>query len=116
MGDEYNLDDMIQRLWAARDAPKNRKILRKNEIKFLCLNAMECFKSQPVFLELIPPITIVGDVHGQFFDLLRIFEVAGSPDIKNYLFLGDYVDRGDYSVNTMCILFAYKIKYPNNFF
>ena len=116
MSEEYNLDNIINKLWGARANPKNRKILTKNEIKFLCLNAMECFKNQPVFLELIPPITIVGDVHGQFFDVLRVFEEGGSPDIKNYLFLGDYVDRGDYSINTICILFAYKIKYPNNFF
>jgi serine/threonine-protein phosphatase PP1 catalytic subunit len=116
MSEEFNLDLIINRLWATRDNPKNKKVLKKNEIKFLCVNALEVFKNQPVFLELIPPITICGDVHGQFFDLLRLFEAGGSPDIKNYLFLGDYVDRGEYSINTISLLFAYKIKYPNNFF
>lgn len=116
MADDYDLDGIIQRLWASRDNPKNKKVLHKNELKFLCVNALDVFKSQPVFLELIPPITICGDVHGQFFDLLRLFEAGGSPDIKNYLFLGDYVDRGEYSINTISLLFAYKIKYPNNFF
>ena len=61
----------------------------------------------------LPP---AGDVHGQYYDLLRLFEYGGFPPESNYLFLGDYVDRGKQSLETICLLLAYKVKYPENFF
>jgi len=63
-----------------------------------------------------PYIDVSGDVHGQYSDLLRLFEYGGLPPEANYLFLGDYVDRGKQSLETICLLLAYKIKYPENFF
>lgn len=57
-----------------------------------------------------------GDVHGQYYDLLRLFEYGEYPPDSNYLFLGDYVDRGKHNLETICLLLAYKIKYPENFF
>lgn len=71
---------------------------------------------QPGFLELESPITVCGDTHGQYPDLLKLFEIGGFPPETNYLFLGDYVDRGKQSIETICLLMAYKIKYDENFF
>ena len=57
-----------------------------------------------------------GNIHGQFYDLLRLFEYGGFPPEANYMFLGNYVDHGKQSLETTCLLLAYKIKYPENFF
>ena len=67
-----------------------------------------------LWLHLTP--SLAGDIHGQYYDLLRLFEYGGFPPEANYLFLGDYVDRGKQSLETICLLLAYKIKYPENFF
>ena len=69
-----------------------------------------------MLLELEAPIKIVGDIHGQFSDLIKIFHNGGLPPEANYLFLGDYVDRGQNSLETIMLLLCYKIKYPENFF
>ena len=54
-------------------------------------------------------LALAGDVHGQYSDLLRLFEYGGFPPEANYLFLGDYVDRGKQSLETICLLLAYKV-------
>ncbi|XP_055380327.1 serine/threonine-protein phosphatase alpha-2 isoform-like [Condylostylus longicornis] len=91
-------------------------VMNENELRCLCLKAREIFLQQPILLELEAPLIICGDIHGQFTDLLRLFEHGGFPPTSNYLFLGDYVDRGKQSLETVCLLLAYKIKYPENFF
>ncbi|ORZ01069.1 Metallo-dependent phosphatase-like protein [Syncephalastrum racemosum] len=112
------LDDYIQRLLNAGYTSKvSRQLcLKNNEVVAICRAAMEVFLSQPSLLELSPPVKIVGDTHGQYSDLIRLFEMGGFPPSSNYLFLGDYVDRGKQSLETMLLLLCYKIKFPENFF
>ncbi|KAI3807671.1 hypothetical protein L1987_23604 [Smallanthus sonchifolius] len=110
------LDDVIRRLLEVKGRPGKQVQLTEPEIKQLCVVSREIFLKQPNLLELEAPIKICGDIHGQYSDLLRLFEYGGLPPRSNYLFLGDYVDRGKQSLETICLLLAYKIKYPNNFF
>ncbi|OXV11009.1 hypothetical protein Egran_01230 [Elaphomyces granulatus] len=114
---EVDLDSIIDRLLEVRGSRPGKQVqLLESEIRHLCTKAREIFISQPILLELEAPIKICGDIHGQYYDLLRLFEYGGFPPEANYLFLGDYVDRGKQSLETICLLLAYKIKYPENFF
>jgi serine/threonine-protein phosphatase PP1 catalytic subunit len=115
---QYDIDDMIQRLLDVGYTGKVSKslCLKNTEITAICLAARDIFLSQPTLIELSPPVKIVGDVHGQYSDLIRLFEMCGFPPASNYLFLGDYVDRGKQSLETILLLLCYKIKYPENFF
>ncbi|SPO02316.1 probable serine/threonine protein phosphatase-z-like [Cephalotrichum gorgonifer] len=115
---DIDLDDFIKRLLDAGYTGKVTKsvCLKNAEIVAICLRAREVFLSQPALLELDAPVKIVGDVHGQYTDLIRLFEMCGFPPSSNYLFLGDYVDRGKQSLETILLLLCYKLKYPENFF
>lgn len=109
---------MITRLLDAGYTGKVSKslCLKTSEVAQICTHAREIFLKQPTLIELSPPVKIVGDVHGQYTDLIRLFEMCGFPPSANYLFLGDYVDRGKQSLETILLLLCYKIKYPENFF
>lgn len=114
---EINVDEIIDKLLEVRGArPGKNVVLTESEIRGLCHASREIFMEQPILLELEAPIKICGDIHGQYYDLLRLFEYGGFPPESNYLFLGDYVDRGKQSLETICLLLAYKIKYKENFF
>ncbi|GAA5836445.1 hypothetical protein JCM9279_000394 [Rhodotorula babjevae] len=118
LGGTFDVDDMISRLLDAGYSGKVTKsvCLKNAEITAICQAAREVFLSQPTLVELSPPVKIVGDVHGQYSDLIRLFEMCGFPPNANYLFLGDYVDRGKQSLETILLLLCYKVKYPENFF
>jgi serine/threonine-protein phosphatase PP1 catalytic subunit len=90
--------------------------LAEADIKFLITKTKKILISQPIFLELESPITVCGDIHGQYPDLLKLFELGGFPPDKNYIFMGDYVDRGKQSIECICLLLCYKIKFDENFF
>uniref|UniRef100_A0A915DNC0 Serine/threonine-protein phosphatase n=1 Tax=Ditylenchus dipsaci TaxID=166011 RepID=A0A915DNC0_9BILA len=98
---------------AAKGLTKN---VSEIEIISMCRQAINVFIAQPSLLELVEPIRICGDIHGQYSDLLRLFDKTGFPPGTNYLFLGDYVDRGRHSLETICLLLCYKIRYPKNIF
>eukprot|EP00441_Pelagodinium_beii_P041903 CAMPEP_0197632972 /NCGR_PEP_ID=MMETSP1338-20131121/9462_1 /TAXON_ID=43686 ORGANISM="Pelagodinium beii, Strain RCC1491" /NCGR_SAMPLE_ID=MMETSP1338 /ASSEMBLY_ACC=CAM_ASM_000754 /LENGTH=557 /DNA_ID=CAMNT_0043204551 /DNA_START=72 /DNA_END=1742 /DNA_ORIENTATION=+ len=75
--------------------------------------ASDLFKDEPNLLKLNDPITVVGDIHGQYYDLVKLLEVGGPPGETQYIFLGDYVDRGSFSVEVVAAMYALKIKHPN---
>jgi len=117
MAAELDIDNVISRLLEVKNSRPGKNVnLTEQEVRSICHKAREVFMSQQVLLELEAPIKICGDIHGQYYDLLRLFEYGGFPPDSNYLFLGDYVDRGKQSLETICLLFAFKIKFPENFF
>jgi serine/threonine-protein phosphatase 2B catalytic subunit len=71
------------------------------------------FRREPNLLELSDGVTVVGDIHGQFYDLLHLLEMGGSPESEKYLFLGDYVDRGSFSIEVLILIFCMKLCFPN---
>ncbi|KAH7654264.1 Serine/threonine protein phosphatase BSU1 protein [Dioscorea alata] len=102
-------------------APANRNFfLDSYEVGELCYAAEQIFMQEPTVLQLKAPVKVFGDLHGQFGDLMRLFDEYGFPstagDITyiDYLFLGDYVDRGQHSLETITLLLALKIEYPEN--
>jgi len=114
---DIDLENTIEKLLEVRGGKPGKLVqLTESEIKLLCSKSREVFLAQPALLELEAPLKICGDVHGQYHDLLRLFEYGQFPPESNYLFLGDYVDRGKQSLETIALLFAYKVRYPENFF
>ena len=127
---ELNVDSLIARLLEVRGCRPGKIVqMTEGEVRGLCLKSREIFLSQPILLELEAPLkicgmyfhlisvihieyfsSISGDIHGQYTDLLRLFEYGGFPPESNYLFLGDYVDRGKQSLETICLLLAYKVR------
>ncbi len=108
--------------WLEKSTSDNDVFPLNHNVIFELINScIKIVENQPIVLRLEAPIKIFGDIHGQYQDLMRFFDLYNAPvegpggDIEglDYLFLGDYVDRGTHSLETMCLLMALKIKYPN---
>jgi len=111
------VDEVIDKCLEAKGGKPGKLVqIPEAQAKALCTAVRSVFLDQSALLELEAPLKICGDVHGQYHDLLRLFEYGGFPPESNYLFLGDYVDRGKQSLETIILLFAYKTKFPENFF
>ena len=90
--DKLNIDSIIARLLEVRGSRPGKNVqLSETEVRGLCLKSREIFLSQPILLELEAPLKICGDIHGQYYDLLRLFEYGGFPPESNYLFLGKFL-------------------------
>ena len=89
------------------------KLLSENEVLALCDKAREILIDESNVQPVKCPVTVCGDVHGQYHDLMELFKIAGTPPDINYLFLGDYVDRGYFSVETVTLLIALKVRYKD---
>lgn len=77
--------------------------------RLLSPQAKEILTKESNVQEVSCPVTVCGDVHGQFHDLMELFKIGGKSPDTNYLFMGDYVDRGYYSVETVTLLVALKV-------
>ncbi|XP_062919118.1 serine/threonine-protein phosphatase 4 catalytic subunit B isoform X2 [Mobula hypostoma] len=97
-----DLDRQIEQL-------RRCELIKENEVKALCAKAREILVEESNVQQVDSPVTVCGDIHGQFYDLKELFRVGGDVPETNYLFMGDFVDRGFYSVETFLLLLALKI-------
>ena len=102
----HDLDRQIAQL-------KKCEFIKESEVRELCNAAKDILIEESNIHNIYSPITICGDIHGQFFDLMELFKVGGDCPRTNYLFMGDFVDRGFYSVETFLLLLALKVRYPD---
>ena len=102
---EENMDSAIEQLLLCNPLPEDK-------IKELCEKAKGILKEESNVQTVRTPVTICGDIHGQFWDLKELFKIGGELPENNYLFMGDYVDRGYYSVETVTLLVMCKVRYP----
>nr|CAA76756.1 serine-threonine protein phosphatase [Drosophila melanogaster] len=110
-----NLDQIIAKLKLIGEIGSVIQISVR-EIEAVCSRAREVLLKQPTLLEIPAPINLLGDIHGQYLNLLRYFESNGYPPDSVYLLLGDYVDRGKQSIETLTLLLALKARYPTKFY
>ena len=102
------LDSAIEKI-----EQKPPALMTREEVMQICEMGMESFIHEPNTLRLSSPILVVGDIHGQLYDMFEIFRIEPPPPQCQYLFLGDYVDRGDYSLETFMYLLCLRLKFPD---
>lgn len=97
--------------------------IKKEQIIELLNEVIQVFQAQPNVVKILkPPVKVFGNIHGNYTDLMRFFDIWKAPqetgDIcsQDYVFLGNYVDRGCQSLEVVCLLFALKLKYPRQIF
>lgn len=102
----FDLDACIEQLL-------HKQLLHETLLREICEKTKEVLMLESNVVHVAAPVTVVGDIHGQFYDLIEIFRIGGYPPHTNYLFLGDYVDRGLFSVETISLLTCLKLRYPH---
>lgn len=100
---------------------KNGKVLHKKYASKIILKCRSIFEKDKSLVHISVPddkeVTVCGDIHGQYYDLLNIFAINGNPSQVNpYLFNGDFIDRGSFSVEVIITMLAWKVRFPNHFF
>jgi serine/threonine-protein phosphatase 2B catalytic subunit len=86
--------------------------IAKEELVKLVTDTNKIFKNEGNLIYLQDPLSVVGDIHGQYFDSLKILEIGGNPENTKYLFLGDFVDRGSFSIEVLVLLYSLKVSFP----
>eukprot|EP00746_Dinoflagellata_sp_MGD_P142248 gnl/MRDRNA2_/MRDRNA2_75212_c0_seq1.p1 gnl/MRDRNA2_/MRDRNA2_75212_c0~~gnl/MRDRNA2_/MRDRNA2_75212_c0_seq1.p1 ORF type:complete len:377 (-),score=33.46 gnl/MRDRNA2_/MRDRNA2_75212_c0_seq1:41-1171(-) len=86
--------------------------MSEEEVRKLCLACSEILCHEPNVVPVDCPVVVVGDLHGQFHDLIELFRIVGMPPSTNFCFLGDYVDRGYFSLETVLLVILLKVRYP----
>lgn len=89
--------------------------LSKSDAILLVDLALNTFRRERNLLEIKDPVTVVGDIHGQFYDFVKMLDIGGNPETTRYVFLGDFVDRGNFSIEVIFLLYAIKLNYPSTF-
>ncbi|KAH9942708.1 Metallo-dependent phosphatase [Amylocystis lapponica] len=95
-----------------RDHFLNEGRLTEEQCLWVLSQTTDLMSQEPNMLQVESPVIVCGDIHGQYYDLMKIFEVGGTFDDNNYLFLGDYVDRGYFGIECLIYLYAMKLWYP----